>query len=91
MKDISSKINNLIARTKRTWGIFAQDIDTDKKFALNESRVFETASTIKLFILLALFDKIIKEKISLRTPIRIKKKHIGTVVAAQAALLNIFI
>lgn len=79
MKDISSKINNLIARTNRTWGIYAHDLDTEKKFALNENRVFETASTIKVFILLALFDKITKEKISLRTPIRIKKKHIGTV------------
>lgn len=79
MKDISSKINDLISRTNRTWGIYAQDLDTGKKFALNQNRVFETASTIKVFILLALFDKITKEKISLRTPIKIAKKHIGTV------------
>ena len=79
MTNIESKINGLIARTNRTWGIYAQDIDSGKKFAVNENRVFETASTIKVFILLALFDKITKEKISLRTPIKIKKKHIGTV------------
>lgn len=79
MKNISSKISDLIARTNRTWGIYAQDLDTGKKFALNENRAFETASTIKVFILLALFDKIIKEKISLRTPVKIAKKHIGAV------------
>src|SRR3989304_2295870 len=89
MKSISSKINDLIAKTNRTWGIYAQDLGTGRKFALNENRVFETASTIKLFILLALFNKITKDKISLRTPLHVKKEHIG-VVGRSSGVLQYF-
>lgn len=89
MTDISSKINALIGKTNRTWGICAEDIDTGRKFDLNENRVFETASTIKIFILLALFNKITKEKISLRTPLHVKKEHIG-VVGRSSGVLQYF-
>jgi len=89
MKDIESKINNLIKSTNRTWGVYAEDIDTGKKFVLNENRVFETASTIKLFILFALFQKVKLEKVNLKTLVNVKKEHIG-VVGRSSGILQYF-
>lgn len=87
--NVSAKINSLISKTNRTWGIYAEDLDTGKKFSLNENSAFETASTIKVFVLLALFDKVIKKKISWRTLLDVKKEHIG-VVGRSSGVLQYF-
>lgn len=79
MKNIESLIKDLTKGSNRTWGIYAEDIDTGKKFELNKDRPYETASTIKVFILLALFYKLTREKISEHTPIKVKKESIGTI------------
>ncbi len=75
--DIDKKIYKLTSAKNRVWGIYAQDMETGKKFTLNSDRIFESASTIKLQILLALFKKIGDEKISLHTPLKIASKQIG--------------
>ena len=79
MKNIESLIKDLTKGSNRTWGIYAEDIDTGKKFELNKDKVYETASTVKVFVLLALFNKLTKEKISEHTPIKVKRKNIGTI------------
>lgn len=79
MKNIESLIKDLTKGSNRTWGIDAEDIDTGKKFEINKDRIYETASTIKIFVLLALFNKLAKEKISEHTPIKVKKESIGTI------------
>lgn len=60
--EISAQIKKLTGVRGRVWGIFAQDLESGKKFTLNPRRVFESASTIKLQILLALFKKTEEEK-----------------------------
>ncbi len=89
MTNIQAKINQLISKTNRTWGIYAEDIDTNKKFTLNENRVFETASTIKVFIILALFHKLSKEKISSGTLLQVKNEHVG-VIGRSSGILQYF-
>lgn len=89
MKSIASEVNGLIEKTNRVWGIYAEDINTAKKFTHNENRVFETASTIKVFILLALFNKLQKEKVSLNTLLNVRKEHIG-VIGRSSGILQYF-
>ncbi len=86
MINIESLIKDLTKGSNRTWGVYAEDIESGKKFGLDEDRLYETASTIKVFVLLALFHKLSKEKISEHTPIKIESKLLGTIGRSSGVL-----
>lgn len=74
MKQIDTAIKNLIKNSKKEWGIYAENLNTHNKYQLNSNEKFETASVIKIFILLALFNKVSQGKLPLNSPVLFKKK-----------------
>lgn len=86
MKSVELTLQDLIRNSNRTWGIYFEDINNGKKFELNKDRAFETASIIKVFVLLALFYKVEKDGASLHAPIKIDRKNVGTIGRSSGIL-----
>lgn len=52
------ELRNLIGSTQGTYGVYVYEFDTGQSFGLNEHIPFEGASTIKIPVMMLLFEKI---------------------------------
>ena len=69
--------NSLIEHSSGHYGLFCRTLETGRTLEHNPTEVIETASTVKIPILLALLDQAQRKKTSLRRRIDLNRSHVG--------------
>lgn len=64
-----------IDRLNCSVGVYYKELETQYMFEYNSDKIFPSASTIKVPILLALFNKVLKGEIDLNKRIKIQKDY----------------
>lgn len=70
------QIENLISKIGGTVGIYAENINSQKSFKLNNDKVFPSASIIKIFILFSALEKVFSKELSLSDKIKFTEKNL---------------
>lgn len=75
---LKTQVQELVdSQSNLTTGVFLIDVDTGGYFSLNGEQIFPSASTIKVPILVALFQAVDEGKIRLDEELTLEKQHIA--------------
>jgi beta-lactamase class A len=75
---LKTQIQELVdSQSNLTTGVFLIDVDTGGYFSINGEQIFPSASTIKVPILVALFQAVDEGKIRLDEELTLEKQHIA--------------
>jgi beta-lactamase class A len=67
----------IIEQSKREYSLYCENLTTGAKVELRPHQVWDTASIIKIPILLYLLDQVDQQKLSLRQSIPVRRSHVG--------------
>lgn len=74
---ITEQIRGLTERHGGRWGVYAENFKTGEHLRFHSDRSFEAASTVKVFVLLALFDQITTGRLSSAHSILVRKEDLA--------------